>query len=67
VQANRERVVVDALQAGVLRYEGSPDTLREYSAPYAYQLKLGRKYTPPLHVDLGRGLLQLIDEVRRRQ
>ena len=33
--------------------------------PYAYQPKLGRKYAPPLHVDLGQGLLQLIDEVRR--
>lgn len=35
--------------------------------PYAYQPKLGRKYTPPLHVDLGQGLLQLIDEVRRNE
>jgi UDP-glucose 4-epimerase len=33
--------------------------------PYAYQPKLGRKYVPPLHVDLGQGLLELIDEVRR--
>ena len=33
--------------------------------PYAYQPKLGRKYAPPLHVDLGQGLLQLIDEIRR--
>jgi UDP-glucose 4-epimerase len=32
--------------------------------PYAYQPKLGRKYAPPLHVDLGQGLLQLIDEIR---
>jgi UDP-glucose 4-epimerase len=32
--------------------------------PYAYLPKLGRKYSPPLHVDLGQGLLQLIDEVR---
>ncbi|MDB9938770.1 NAD(P)-dependent oxidoreductase [Candidatus Thioglobus sp.] len=31
--------------------------------PYAYQASLGRKYIPPLHVDLGQGLLQLIDEV----
>jgi UDP-glucose 4-epimerase len=31
--------------------------------PYAYQPKLGRKYTPPLHVDLGQGLLQLIDQI----
>jgi UDP-glucose 4-epimerase len=32
--------------------------------PYAYLPKLGRRYTPVLHVDLGQGLLQLIDEVR---
>jgi UDP-glucose 4-epimerase len=35
--------------------------------PYAYTPKLGRKYAPPLHVDLGQGLVQLIDEVRRRR
>ncbi|MCT8332193.1 NAD(P)-dependent oxidoreductase [Leptospira sp. 85282-16] len=32
--------------------------------PYAYQPKLGRKYIPPMHVDLGQGLLQLIDEMK---
>ena len=32
--------------------------------PYAYQPKLGRKYVPPMHVDLGQGLIQLIEEVR---
>jgi UDP-glucose 4-epimerase len=32
--------------------------------PYAYQPKLGRKYIPPMHVDLGQGLLQVIDEFR---
>ncbi|EMY69504.1 NAD-dependent epimerase/dehydratase family protein [Leptospira vanthielii] len=32
--------------------------------PYAYQPKLGRKYIPPMHVDLGQGLLQLIDEIK---
>lgn len=35
--------------------------------PYAYLPKLGRKYAAPLSVDLGQGLLQLIDEVRRQQ
>jgi len=34
--------------------------------PYAYQPKLGRKYTPPLHVDLGQGLLQLIDQISNK-
>ena len=123
------RIVSRALQSGVLRYEGSPDALREYihvedaarasttalgeefrnqsvvltgqepmrvldlmhmlaeildlkdavqfvkcdqpghyvRTPYAYQPQLGRKYTPPLHVDLGQGLLQLIEDVRQRQ
>lgn len=122
------RIVRHALETGVLRYEGSPDALREYihvedaarasvtalgdefrnqsvvltgqepmrvldlmqmlaeilnlqgavqfveceqpghyvRTPYAYQPRLGRKYTPPLHVDLGQGLLQLIEEVQRR-
>ena len=31
--------------------------------PYAYQPKLGKKYIPPVHVDLGQGLLQLIHEI----
>lgn len=120
------RIVRQALKTGVLRYEGSSDSLREYihvedaacasvtalndsfrnqsvvltgqepmrvldllemlaeilgmknavefipgeqtghyvRTPYAYQPKLGRKYVLPMHVDLGQGLLQLIDEVR---
>jgi UDP-glucose 4-epimerase len=33
--------------------------------PYAYQPRLGRKYIPPIHVDLGQGLLQLINELSR--
>jgi UDP-glucose 4-epimerase len=33
--------------------------------PYAYQPKIGRKYTPPLHVDLGQGLLELIADIER--
>ena len=32
--------------------------------PYAYQSKLGKKYIPPVHVDLGQGLLELIDNLR---
>ena len=32
--------------------------------PYSYQPKLGRKYIPPMHVDMGQGLLQLIEDIR---
>ncbi|TGL45822.1 NAD-dependent epimerase/dehydratase family protein [Leptospira perdikensis] len=35
--------------------------------PYAYLPKIGRKYIPPLHMDLGQGLLQLIEEVKQNQ
>jgi UDP-glucose 4-epimerase len=34
--------------------------------PYAYQPKLGKKYVPPMHVDLGQGLIQLIEEIRQK-
>ncbi len=122
------RIVRSALETGVVRYDGSPDAMREYihvedaarasalalgddfrnqsivltgqesmrvldllkmlaeilgiadmvefvdekhdghyvRTPYSYQPKLGRKYVLPLHVDLGQGLLQLIEEVRVR-
>ena len=33
--------------------------------PYAYHDKIGRKYVPSMHVDLGQGLLQLIDEIQK--
>jgi len=123
------RIVKNALETGVVRYEGSPDALREYihvedaakasvkalgddfrnqsfvltgqepmrvvdllkmlaeilglpdsvefiegdypghynHTPYAYLPKIGRKYVPPFHVDLGQGLIQLIDEVRQNK
>jgi len=35
--------------------------------PYAYQPKFGRKYIPPLHVDLGQGLLQVIADLKENK
>jgi len=34
--------------------------------PYSYQPKLGRKYIPPMHVDLGQGLLQVINSINSK-
>ena len=120
------RIVKNALETSIVKYEGSPESLREYIhvedaakasvdalrkefcnehlvltghepmrvldllemlreilgfsktrcilylpstghyvASLLYQPKLGRKYTPPLHVDLGQGLLELIEEVQQ--
>jgi UDP-glucose 4-epimerase len=64
--------VVDLLKmlAEILGYPEGVDFRNESYAghyvrtPYAYLPKLGRKYAPTLHVDLGQGLLQLIDEIR---
>ena len=123
------RMVKQILRTGELRYEGSPDALREYihvtdaamasvaalgdvfcnqsvvltgqepmrvldllgmigeilglqksveliageqpghyvRTPYAYQSKIGRKYVPPVHVDLGQGLLELIEIVQNER
>ena len=120
------RIVKNAVESGIVRYEGSAEALREYihvedaarasvialgeefknehvvltghealkvidmlkmlseimgiqkkvefqnlpyaghyvRTPYAYNTKLGRKFIPPMHVDLGQGLLQLIEEVK---
>lgn len=33
--------------------------------PYNYQSRLARKYIPETHIDLGQGLLQLIDEIKK--
>ncbi len=35
--------------------------------PYAYQPKLGRKYVPPIHVDLGQGILEIINDLNKEQ
>ena len=34
--------------------------------PYAYKQNISRKYIQALHVDLGQGLLQLVNEVQEK-
>ena len=44
------------------------DTVGHYiRTPYAYQPKLGRKYKPSMHVDLGQGLMQMINEIQDKK
>ena len=60
--------VLDLLKmlAEILGYETEIEFVEEKQTghyvrtPYAYKPNLGKKYIPPLHVDLGQGLLQLI-------
>jgi len=32
--------------------------------PYSYNEKVGKKYIPSMHVDLGQGILQMINEIK---
>jgi UDP-glucose 4-epimerase len=43
------------------RYEG-----HYVKTPYAYISKIGKKFVPSFHVDLGQGLLELINEVQSK-
>jgi UDP-glucose 4-epimerase len=47
-----------------VQFENLPYAGHYIRTPYAYQTKLGRKFIPPMHVDLGQGLLQLIEEIK---
>ena len=55
--------------AEILGYEGGvkfseTKNIGHYvRTPYAYQPKIGRKYISPMHVDLGQGLIQLIQQI----
>ena len=121
------RIIKEALDTGVVRYQGTPSSLREYihvfdaaeasvaalenefanrrvtltgqepmrvsdlmemiaeimgngtsvefteephaghyvRTPYAHQPDFGLKYIPPLHVDLGQGILQIIEDISK--
>ena len=56
---------------------GLPETSVEFTkqpnighyirTPYSYQTKIGRKYIPPMHVDLAQGFIQVIDEQKQEK
>jgi UDP-glucose 4-epimerase len=46
-----------------IEFIGSKNVGHYVRTPYAYQPKLGRKYIPAMHVDMGQGLLQIINEI----
>ena len=51
------------LSTGV-EYVGGDQSGHYVRTPYADRALLARKYIPSLTIDLGQGLLQLIDEIR---
>lgn len=43
-------------------FERDPSHVHYEITPYSFSPKLGKKFTPPLHVDLGQGILRTIEE-----
>lgn len=50
---------------GALKFSEKHDTGHYVRTPYSYNPRVGLKYSPPYHVDLGQGLLQLVEYVDR--
>ena len=45
-----------------IRYENSKDSVHYEVTPYSFIPKVGKKLSPPLHIDLGQGVLRVIEE-----
>ena len=48
-----------------IRYEEDPNSGHYQITPYAFMPKVGKKLTPPLTVDLGQGILRVMEEVHQ--
>ena len=49
-----------------VRYQNDPDSGHYQVTPYAFMPRMGRKLVPPLTVDLGQGILRVMEEEHRR-
>jgi len=44
-------------------FERNPNSTHYEITPYSFSPKVGKKLIPPLHMDLGQGILRVIEEV----
>jgi len=44
-------------------FEHNPSSAHYEVTPYSFNPKVGKKLTPPLHVDLGQGILRVVEEL----
>ncbi len=49
-----------------LKYQNDPNSGHYQITPYSFMPKVGRKLVPPLTVDLGQGILRVMEEEHRR-
>lgn len=50
----------------VVEYQNDPNSGHYQITPYAFMPKIGRKLVPPLTVDLGQGILRVMEEEHRK-
>lgn len=50
----------------VIEYQNDPNSGHYQITPYAFMPKIGRKLAPPLTVDLGQGILRVMEEEHRK-
>ena len=50
-----------------LEFSATPDNAHYSVTPYSFNPRVGKKLTPPLHVDLGQGILQIIEDLYHKQ
>ena len=61
------KMIAELLQIKAsINFEDTEYTGHYIRTPYAYNDKVGRKYIPSMHVDLGQGLLQLIKLIKSK-
>ena len=46
-----------------MEFEINPDNEHYALTPYSFNPRVGKKFMPPLHVDLGQGILQIIEDL----
>ena len=49
-----------------IRYQNDPNSGHYQVTPYAFMPRMGRKLVPPLTVDLGQGILRVMEEEHRQ-
>ena len=49
-----------------IEYQNDPNSGHYQITPYAFMPKIGRKLTPPLTVDLGQGILRVMEAEHRQ-
>lgn len=61
------RMIAEILGRDIeIEYQHDPNSGHYQITPYAFMPKIGRKLTPPLTVDLGQGILRVMEEEHRK-